>query len=69
MSSAACRVLLRRTRLRRFTKRFISETCAGYYAKLNTNCKPMKDKTSFAVLYAYRPWSGHFGEPQLAVRR
>ena len=28
----------------------------------------MKDKTSFAVLYAFRPWSGHFGEPQLAVK-
>ena len=50
------------------TKRFISEICAGYYVKLNTNCKPMKDKTSFAVLYAFRPWSGHFGEPQLAVK-
>ena len=27
------------------TKRFISEICAGYYAKLNTNSKPMKEKT------------------------
>ena len=32
------------------TKRFISEICAGYYAKLNTNSKPMKEKTSWAVL-------------------
>ena len=32
----------------------------GYYAKLNTNSKPMKEKTSYAVLYAVlyalRPW-------------
>ena len=27
----------------------------------------MQDKTSWAVLYAFRPWGGHFGEPQLAV--
>ena len=27
------------------TKRFISEICAGYYVKLNTNSKPMKDKS------------------------
>ena len=49
------------------TKRFISEICAGYYAKLNTNSKPMKEKTSWAVLYAFRPWGSHFGEPQVAV--
>ena len=27
------------------TLRFISEICAGYYVKLNTNNKPIKDKT------------------------
>ena len=27
----------------------------------------MKEKTSWAVLYAFRPWGSHFGEPQLAV--
>ena len=50
------------------TKRFISEICAGYYAKLNTNQKPIEEKISYAMLYAFRPWSGHFGEPQLAVK-
>ena len=41
----------------RNTKRYISEICAGYYVKLNTNSKPMKDKTMWAVLYAFRPWA------------
>ena len=50
------------------TLRFISEICAGFYVKLNTNSKPIKDKTSYAVLYAFRPWSSHFGEPKLAVK-
>ena len=50
------------------TKRFISEICAGYFVKLNTNCKPIKENTSYAVLYAFRPWSDRFGEPQLAVK-
>ena len=49
------------------TKRFISEICVGYYVKLNTNSKAMKDKTSWAVLYAFRPWASYFGEPQVAV--
>ena len=49
------------------TKRFISEICAGYYVKLNTNSKPMKDKAMWAVLYAFRPWASPFGEPQVAV--
>ena len=41
----------------RNTKRYISEICAGYYVKLNTNSKPMEDKTMWAVLYAFRPWA------------
>ena len=49
------------------TKRFISEICAGYYIKLNTNPKPMDKKTLWAVLYAFRPWASQFGETQLAV--
>ena len=49
------------------TKRFISEICAGYYVKLNTNSKPMKDKAMWAVLYAFRPWASPYGEPQVAV--
>ena len=48
-------------------KRFISEICAGYYVKLNTNSKPMKDKAMWAVLYAFRPWASPYGEPQVAV--
>ena len=40
----------------------------GYYVKLNTNSKPMNDKVSYAVLYAFRPWSSEFGEPQVAVK-
>ena len=55
------------TTVDRNTKRYISEICAGYYVKLNTNSKPMKDKTMWAVLYAFRPWGSHFGEPQVAV--
>ena len=51
----------------RNTKRYISEICAGYYVKLNTNSKPMEDKTMWAVLYAFRPWASPFGEPQVAV--
>ena len=51
----------------RNTKRYISEICAGYYVKLNTNSKPMEDKTKYAVLYAFRPWASQFGEPQVAV--
>ena len=49
------------------TKRFISEICAGYYVKLNTNSKLMKDKAMWAVLYAFRPWASPYGEPQVAV--
>ena len=49
------------------TKRFISEICVGYYVKLNTNSKPMKDKAMWAVLYAFRPWASPYGEPQVAV--
>ena len=51
------------------TKRFISEICAGYYVKLNTNSKPMKDKAMWAVLYAFRPWASPYGEPQVAVMK
>ena len=40
----------------------------GYYAKLNTNSKPMKEKTSYAVLYVFRPRRSDFGEPELAVK-
>jgi hypothetical protein len=50
----------------RNTKRFISEICAGYYVKLNSNSSPMDEKTSWAVLYAFRPWGSSFGEPQVA---
>ena len=49
------------------TKRCISEICAGYYAKLNTNSKPMEEKASWAVLCAFRPWASPFGEPQVSV--
>ena len=45
----------------------ISEICTGYYVKLNTNSKLMEEKKKWAVLYAFRPWSSHFGEPQVAV--
>ena len=51
------------------TKRFISEICAGYYAKLNTDSKFMKDKAMWAVLYAFRPWASPYGEPQVAVMK
>ena len=27
----------------------------------------MKEKILWAVLYAFRPWGSHFGEPQVAV--
>jgi len=51
------------------TKRFISEICAGYYVKLNTDSKFMKDKAMWAVLYAFRPWASPYGEPQVAVMK
>ena len=40
----------------------------GYYAKLNTNSKPMREKIKYAVLYAFRPWRSDSGEPELTVK-
>ena len=40
----------------------------GYYAKLNTNSKPMKEKIKYAVLCAFCPWRSDCGEPELAVK-
>ena len=50
------------------TLRFISDISRGYYVKLNTNSKPMKEKIQCAVLYAFRPWRSDCGELELTVR-
>ena len=50
------------------TLRFISDISMGYYAKLNTNSKPMREKIKYAVLYAFRPWRSDSGEPELTVK-
>ena len=50
------------------TLRFISDISMGYYVKLSTNSKPMKEKTSYAVLYAFRPRRSDFDEPEFAVK-